>query len=180
MYLVTEHTRRKKTATLCAACRAPIDPGERYRSRVVIDEEWCADRFAVRVAHVECVGWLEGWELTPPPYQPRPVMPLSDALEAQARALTEKQVGKMAHALGWPQPYALRRSGSLEGHGLNSNHRNYYAGHVGDAAWAGAVALGLATSQPPRDGFPYTCWQVTETAKRCVWWRLQRAERGVE
>ena len=100
----------------------------------------------------------------------REILRLAVALDAAA-------VDKMAHALGWPDGYALAKGAKARRTKWANPYRNYYCGVADDAEWLAAQALGLATlARTPREGFPDATWTVTDLGRAVVRVRLQAAQ----
>lgn len=73
MMRCTEHTRRVENPKVrCCICREVLRPGERYRQRVSVQEEWTEDSYERDVAHASCAWGDQAWDLyeEPPPWKP--------------------------------------------------------------------------------------------------------------
>lgn len=87
-----------------------------------------------------------------------------------AAELTDAQVQKMAHALGWPR--TVRESHRVRWVGRPS--RNWYCGAADDPDWTAALSLGFAIQQRSgilADGEIY--WLVTPHGRAVLRVRLQ-------
>ena len=62
--MITEHTRRKPDGATCCVCHFGINPGERYRKRIYLRCDFADKDWVLSLAHVDCAGQDELWELT--------------------------------------------------------------------------------------------------------------------
>lgn len=63
MTRVTEHT-RGATPARCSVCGGDINPGDRYRRMVAVQEDWAGEPFACALAHLPCTSHGDFWRLT--------------------------------------------------------------------------------------------------------------------
>lgn len=114
MHRCTERTRRKLNPDVkCLRCKQPLRPGELYRERVIVNEEYCDSPFALDVAHTACVSWFEDWALVEPPQRwTRP--PLGE--------LTEKEQDVLLHMLGIGEHIETSRHGYRNGYLASPGH----------------------------------------------------------
>ena len=89
-----------------------------------------------------------------------------------ASALTEPELDRLAHALGWPKLFAIRCRRFGNPKWKYPSRRYYCEWHRGadDPDWAAVRAAGLAT---PRQAGGGTTWTVTPLGQAVVRVRLQ-------
>ena len=125
MIRCVERTRRKLNPdAVCCACKGVLEPGDRYRERVVIDEDIFDKSFVRDVAHTCCVSTYEEWEIyeEPPPWTKPPL-----------GELTEKEQSVILHSLGMGSHIETSRHG----------YRTHYCANAGNELLLSMAEKGL-------------------------------------
>lgn len=92
-----------------------------------------------------------------------------------AGELPRPTVDVMAHALGWPNLYAIENSKRLRRPKWREPYRNHFCCAGDNPAWLEAQVAGLATVQGPQKPSTFSTWTVTDLGIAVLRLRL-RAE----
>jgi hypothetical protein len=107
--MITEHIRRKPDGATYCACKLPITTGERYRKRIMLQCDFADRDWILDMAHAECAGSSEWWELTEERTRRR---------DAKAQQLVDaRDTWNARHPIGTPVRYwpGVREGDGREG-----------------------------------------------------------------
>lgn len=153
----TEHTRRVLNPdTICCRCEMVLKPGEKYRQRTFVHEDFTEDSFEQSVAHSACVADDESWFLF--------------------RDSTSWKPPKLAHGLTKPQQHTLLHCLGMGSHIKISNHGFRNSGCYAAGSKSVLVDLGFMTSGRKINGGRDQYYVVTKKGGAAV----GRPDLGVE
>lgn len=88
-----------------------------------------------------------------------------------AANLSEDLVSRMAHAVGWPKPYAIRRARRREKVPAKTPWRNHYVGNLDDV-WRAGIEVGVVV-EGESSAVPGSVFVVTDLGIVALRLRLQ-------